>query len=586
MLENFDANTPSRDDDALSATTEYLRRAGAACEAGDSKLGMHLYLAAFEEAAVESDVPSEAALRGLKQAWALACQNKERSLAEYIYEKMEPYLSQGEVMRCMAQLQSLALDRLEEFGVSRQDLEEMTQMISQDLMGMGGAGMSIPLSGGPKIVKVEHIIEHPLPSRTIKKPEVIEVAGEMTPEVVQPESASMQAEAEVSVPAQGEAEANAADIPAACHVGEVVSPEVAQSESAQAESAPANPAAEFSVPDDVSQALAASVEGLSNLFAQVAREDGIDLNENPAPLNYDTLAGYDSTIRVMRDLGIGLQDDEEFAQLVQTLNARHGLDRMPVPDSMLFRAPVREDANRFIAATIGELKRPALRMHMEENLHGAAVLCVTAQADNAPKLNSMRNAFEGGGVLVLEDLDLWVAPQLEQIEDGSHANMAAALSRGAREAINLIRSAVENPEVYVLASASSNGTIDGYFLDLLEPLSLIDIDYPTPEERVDIWMDIAREHPSIRGVNRADLVRLSQNMPRYDMYMAAREAIEEAYKLGVIARKYYPVSRDNIFDKLAAYQPLDSTEYHELEEAVIRDFRRDFDQFEAFILGE
>ena len=34
----------------------------------------------------------------------------------------------------------------------------------------------------------------------------------------------------------------------------------------------------------------------------------------------------------------------------------------------------------------------------------------------------------------------------------------------------------------------------------------------------------------MRGIDRASLVRYSAQMPRYDMYMAAREAIEEAYK--------------------------------------------------------
>ncbi len=81
-------------------------------------------------------------------------------------------------------------------------------------------------------------------------------------------------------------------------------------------------------------------------------------------------------------------------------------------------------------------------------------------------------------------------------------------------------------------------------------------------------------------------MRYSANMPRYDMYMAAREAVEEAYKLGLVTRKYQPVTRDNIFDKLAAYQPLDSREYHELEEAVVRDFRRDLSHIDDLLRGE
>ena len=152
-----------------------------------------------------------------------------------------------------------------------------------------------------------------------------------------------------------------------------------------------------------------------------------------------------------------------------------------------------------------------------------------------------------------------------------------------REAIGLIRSAVENPDVFVLASAAEAGEIDPFFFDLLEPLSVIDIDFPTVSERDDIWMEIAREHPSLRGIDRASLVRYSAQMPRYDMYMAAREAIEEAYKASLVARRYLPVTADNLYDKLAAYQPLDSDEYRALEEAVVSDFRRELEHLEDLL---
>ena len=299
-------------------------------------------------------------------------------------------------------------------------------------------------------------------------------------------------------------------------------------------------------------------------------------------ITYADLAGYDDVVKVMRDFGVGMQQDEEFQNLVGLLNARHGLDRMPAADTLLFRSPAREDANRFMVATLGELGLPAIKMRMEENLQGMPVLCVMAQADNAPKLNASRNEFLGRGVLMLEDIDLWGSP-LADLADDLGGFMFSQLSRGAREAINLIRSAVDNPDVYVLVSAAEAGEIDPFFFDLLEPLSIVDIDYPTPEERVGIWMEIAREHPSLRGVNRSDLVRYSASMPRYDMYMAAREAIEEAYKEGLVSRRYVPVTRENLFEKLAAYQPLDSEEYLALEEAVVKDFRADLEHIDDLL---
>ena len=58
MLENINTSPNSRDDGA-GTPENYLSRAVAACEAGDARLGLHLYLAAFEQAAEQSDAPSE-----------------------------------------------------------------------------------------------------------------------------------------------------------------------------------------------------------------------------------------------------------------------------------------------------------------------------------------------------------------------------------------------------------------------------------------------------------------------------------------------------------------------------------------------
>lgn len=251
-------------------------------------------------------------------------------------------------------------------------------------------------------------------------------------------------------------------------------------------------------------------------------------------------------------------------------------------DCLLFCSDAREDASRFMMATVGELGLPAVRMRMEESFQGVPMLSVSAQASDSEHLAALRRGFEGGGVLVLEDIDLWGAPMIDAADDMAGFFMAA-LSRGAREAVGLIRQAVENPDVYVLASASALDAVDPFFGELLYPMTCIDIDYPTAAERDDIWMDLARAHPSLRALNREELVRLSANMPRYDLYMAVREALEEAYKQGLVERRYQPVTRENLFDKLAAYQPLDSAEYAALENAVISDFAAGLDDLESLL---
>ena len=498
MFEN-DADTnssPSQNNDTNNTAAEYLRRAAQACAAGDAVLGMHLYLAAFEKATHGAYMPNDAAIDGLRQAWRLACKLKERSLAEYIFEKLEPYMTPDEVAECAEQLQRLALDKLEEFGLTREDLEDMTDMISQDFLG---------LSSAPFMMKVEHR-ETGAPSlMPFRKEErkAIEKAG---------------GEPQLSEKAEGKA-------------------------------------------------------------ASVSNAEYIE------KLTYRDIVGFRDAVKTMNGFGVGMQDDPQFQELVETLNVRHGLKKMPIIDTYLFRAPVREDANQFMSATLGEIGLPAIRMHMEENLQGMPVLCVMAQADNQPKLNAAKNAFEGGGILVLEDVDLWGSPLADAGSDEMGMFAYAQLSRGAREAINLIRSAVENPEVYVLASAGGDGEIDGFFYDLLDPVTVVDIDDPSPSERADLWIRIASEHPSMRSIDRSALVRYSAGMSRFDIYMAAREAVEDAYKASLVARRYMPVTADNMFEKLAAYQPLDSDEYRQLEDAVIEDFRAQIDRIDDLLNG-
>lgn len=552
MLEDKDANSsPSQNNEFDSSCAAYLRRAVKACAAGDEELGLHLYLAAYEKGTRENGGADADAAFALRKAWVLAVKLKERSLAEYIFEKLEPLMDPNELAVCAGQLQSMALEKLEEFGLSREELQEMTDMISQDFLGLGGPA---------RLMKVEHLT---LPSASAAKRPAKPAAPSAEPKpeadaAPTPEAASDAAPVHDDAPAaSAEASSDAAEEPA---------------ESASTSEPPADPAEA-----DGSAALvtldAQPDDAAGKMAAEADESAVISSLEN---ITYKDLAGFDRTIKTMRDFGIGMQDDPEFQGLVTLLNYRHGLERMPAADSFLFRSPAREDAHRFMTATLGEIGLPAIRMHMEENLQGAPVLCVMAQADNHPRLNSARNAFEGPGVLMLEDLDLWEAPVVDA-DDDLGGFVYATLSRGAREAINLIRSAVENPDVFVIASASDGRAIDGFFYDLLEPLTVVDIDYPDEDERRAIWLDILHDHPSMRGINLDDLVEFSAGMPRYDLYMAAREAIEDAYKTSLMHRNYVPVTTDNLFEKLAAYQPLDSKEYHALENAVVREFSRGLD---------
>lgn len=548
-----DANNSPSQNNNTNSHVEYLARAVQARSSGDVVLALHLYLAAYERSLQESPHSDEAVIEGLHQAWDLAVDHKERSLAEYIFEKLEPFLSADEITQHAGKLQRLALDKLEEFGVSREDLEDMTDMISQDFFGMDPSTFFMRVEQGDSAGNVFNAIQRGLVRDRREKEEYDEAIQKAL-------KTSQEVEAGVDEP-------------------KADSPESDESEKA-------NQKTEADIQSKKETALSGlkPVEGTPGLFSFVQpdkAEKGTVKQATPH-MTYNDLVGYQSTIDLMRRYGIGMGNDPEFKKLVQDLNRKHGLDRLPITDSFLVRSPVREDANQFLLATMGEIGLPTIRMRMEENLQGMPVLCVMTTADNQPRFNAARSAIEGGGILILEDIDLWGMPLSEAQEDMG-GFMFSQLSRGVREAINLIRAAIESPEVYVLVSASKDSQIDPFFYELLDPLTVVDIELPSIFERADLWANVVKEHPSLRQIDRGMLVRYTEGMSRFDIYMAAREAVETAYKESLISRKYVPVTSDLMLEKIAAYQPLDSEQYQQIENAVIDMFREELDDIDSLL---
>ncbi len=473
---------PQEPECAHQPNNDYLSRAQAAAKSGDRVLAMHLYLTAYEEACKCAPVAGDAAVAALREAWELACELKERSLAEYIFDKLEPHLSAEEEPVFAKRLQNLALDKLSEFGISKADLEGMADMISEEL------GQNARITGISPIMSMH-------------------------------------------VPADSDAPEADEDEP--------------RPSTASADVQKTKPSASAPM------------------------------------LRYADLVGFDGVIEDARALGLGVEDDDEYRTLVNTLREQHGLDGLSAAGSVVFRTSSREDANTFMQAVVGELGLPAMRIQMQSGPMGVPMLCVTVSAKNQPRMLS-RVSLEAPSVLMLEDIDLWGAPLIDAASstDGEGV-MFASMSRAAREAVALVTAAVENPDIYVLASVGGDSPDQGYLYDLMEPMSVIDMYLPDEVERRTIWEAIASEHPSVRALDLGVLTRMSRNLSRTDIVTAAREAVEDAYRTGLKERRYKPITQELMFEHISNFQPLDSTEYRALEDSVIADFRKQIDQLEA-----
>lgn len=568
-----------QDQNAHSNSSQaYLQRAASAVEEGDIVLGIHLYLAAYERALRENRIPSEAVLEGMTKAWDLAIRAKQRSLAEYIFEKLEAFWTPEEMARHAQELQELAFDKLEEYGLDRSLVEDMADMVSQDLMdatddvlyrydGDVVDNTALPLKRSAKNGQLSSKAEN-------DKLNEASVKG------------SVSSGAEQKAANQG-SQSNPSDDPASVSkekdIAALNSAALTSSSSEERNGGVHNEdnagvdkgALEIEsavIPSD--SPLAAAFAQLTNLATGAASKETQEAPQQQ--FNYRNLVGFDKAIASMAKLGVGRAKDPEFAQFLEMLNFRHGMPGMPGLGTLIFRSPAREDANCFMVATVGELGLPAVRMRLDRNAMGQVVLCVMASPNFKARLSGVsRSGFDSPTVVVLEDLDLWDLPFFDGSFDDVQSLLTIQLSRGAREALALVQAALTSPEATVLISASEPSEIDPFFWDLIGDHRFMDIDLPDEDERRKIWLSEQSQHPSMRGLNRGQLVDFSRGLSRFEIYAISNESVEEAYRESVAQNTFCAVETDKVLMRLSNFQPLESEEYKRMEDLAVDHFRKE-----------
>ena len=568
-----------QDQNAHSNSSQaYLQRAASAVEEGDIVLGIHLYLAAYERALRENRIPSEAVLEGMTKAWDLAIRAKQRSLAEYIFEKLEAFWTPEEMARHAQELQELAFDKLEEYGLDRSLVEDMADMVSQDLMdatddvlyrydGDVVDNTALPLKRSAKNGQPSSKAENDKLNEASKKGSISSGVEQKT---ANPSSQNNPSDDPASVSKEKDPAAlNSAALTSSS--SEERSGGVHNEDNAGVDKG-ALEIESAVIPSD--SPLAAAFAQLTNLATGAASKETQEAPQQQ--FNYRNLVGFDKAIASMAKLGVGRAKDPEFAQFLEMLNFRHGMPGMPGLGTLIFRSPAREDANCFMVATVGDLGLPAVRMRLDRNAMGQVVLCVMASPNFKARLSGVsRSGFDSPTVVVLEDLDLWDLPFFDGSLDDVQSLLTIQLSRGAREALALVQAALTSPEATVLISASEPSEIDPFFWDLIGDHRFVDIDLPDEDERRKIWLSEQSQHPSMRGLNRGQLVDFSRGLSRFEIYAISNESVEEAYRESVAQNTFCAVETDKVLMRLSNFQPLESEEYKRMEDLAVDHFRKE-----------
>ena len=527
-------NVPSNDSCSNSSEV-YLAAASSAVHSGDKMLGIHLYLAAFERASNESLLPSSDVLDGMEEAWKLALELKQRSIAEFIFEKLEPYWSTAEALHHAGELQNLALSKLEEFGFDPGLIKEMAQMVDFDLDKMK-SGVVFQFGSGQPTLTFGSSSPSEAPSREDALPPAEEKSDNYIP---------------------------------------FTGP---------------NPLKEPYLTEEerrLKKAEEVHAQAIEPVTGGTPVRGGQPITEvlGQNRFDYSSIIGFEDVVESMADFGVGCSSPE-FDSFVAMLNRRHGLPHMPSLGTLVFRGATREDANYFMVATAGELALPAVRMRLDENMQGQVVLSVMASPDFRIPLNRVaQTGFEHPATLILEDLDLWNLPPLDVDLFDPQSLSQIELSRGAREALALITSALDSPDVNVLISARHPEDILPFFAHMLDAYRTVDVPLPSEQERTSLWRNAFAMHPSLRGLDLEKMVAFSRSLSRFEIYLVTTQALEDAYRRSLKEREFVPVTTDDMLTRLACFQPIDSWEYRKMEDLLIEHFRVELDSLDDLLEG-
>ncbi|MDR0350888.1 MAG: hypothetical protein LBH64_04980 [Coriobacteriales bacterium] len=120
------------------SATFYLEAAQTALAEGRPRLAVHLFRAAFETESSFGPLISTPILEGMRKAIELALELGDRSTADSLLTDLAPHNSPEQNEQAALRLQALALDQLEDMGVTEHDIENVMGVLSHEVLGIDG----------------------------------------------------------------------------------------------------------------------------------------------------------------------------------------------------------------------------------------------------------------------------------------------------------------------------------------------------------------------------------------------------------------------------------------------------------------
>jgi hypothetical protein len=524
---------------------DYLDNADEAVRSGHDTLAIHLYMAAFELALDFLPSPSKRAVDGLRKAWLLACKEGDRSLAESIFQDLEPFSTKEEVNHQVHELQKMAAKQLKEEGVDLSDFSAVAKLLKGELP----AGLLDKLAR----FGIDPTQEPSQNNRDNERPKP-DATGNTRPADTGLSDTTGFTDNGATANTNASANGKAANKP-------IIRRSISRDGNTQIQTL------EFTLPAFQHE------EKTKDRF------------------NYKDLTGYGSALDQMQKYGFNNAGDSKYMEFVQEAASYHGVQGPVLEHPFLFSGSSRDDVNNFAWATCGEIGWPTIRIVGEVDGSGFGAIKEYSPTMRTPWGFFQMAQMPSPSILFIQNLDL-----LQRIFDGDlqlpdnevhkytpafspEQNLDPEDLEEMRDEFCLhIKMLRTQAQMFVVGTALDVGILKQPLLDLIDDFREVKVQQPSRAERQEILNHFAEAHPAYKSIDLGRLAFLTDGIGRANLIKACHEASEEAYQTSLDRKCYLQLGINDVIMHTMNYMDKNSAAYKQISDRLSEQFASDLDQ--------
>jgi AAA+ superfamily predicted ATPase len=146
------------------------------------------------------------------------------------------------------------------------------------------------------------------------------------------------------------------------------------------------------------------------------------------------------------------------------------------------------------------------------------------------------------------------------------------------EITGYLRALRRKPGIITMATSQRSDVLQEPLRSLLGPMREIEVAAPEQDERRDVLVSFATEHPSFAELDVDRIAYLSAGLSRNELVFAAHVAVESAYRESLRTGRYNQVTMGDVLVQLAPYIDHASPLYQQVEDEAAAQFYRDLEE--------